>query len=259
MSAVPPGLLLQDLLVFLAGACLGSFAGLVAHRLPREEAWLGGRSRCSSCGTRLRARDLVPLVSWLLARGRCRHCGAAVPIRDLAIEVLTGAGVLAAWLVFGAHAATLCLAVLATALAVIVAVDLDWLIVPDEMVALAAVAGVAWRWATDGAFLPAVLAAAGLGAMALALRWVFTRWRGVEALGLGDVKLMAVAGLWLPAGALAHFLVAAGVAGIALGLAWRAAGRGAQFPFAPGLAVGLYGVLLALAAGLVPWPRLHGF
>ncbi|SDF75357.1 leader peptidase (prepilin peptidase) / N-methyltransferase [Limimonas halophila] len=249
----------QALVVFAAGACLGSFAGLVAHRLPRDEPWLTGRSACPACGRTLRARELIPIVSWLLARGRCRHCGAAIPVRDLAIEVLTGAAVLAAWLAFGPHAATLCLAVLATALAVIVAVDLDWLIVPDEMVALAAGTGLAWRGVTDGAFLPAVLAAAGLGLMALALRWVFTKWRGVEALGLGDVKLMAVAGVWLPVGALAHFLVAAGVAGIALGLAWRAAGRGAQFPFGPGLAVGLYGILLALGSGLLPWPAMHGF
>jgi len=243
-------------LVFLAGACLGSFAGLVAHRLPRDEPWLRGRSVCPACGRMLRARDLIPIVSWLLARGRCRYCGAAIPIRDVAIEVLTGAAVLAAWLVFGAHAATVCVAVLATALAVIVAVDLEWLIVPDEMVVLAAAGGVAWRGVSDGAFLEAALAAIGLAALALALRWVFTRWRGVEALGLGDVKLMAVAGLWVPVAALAHFLVAAGVAGIVLGLGWRAAGRGAQFPFGPGLAVGLYAVLLALGAGLLPWPAL---
>ena len=88
------------LLPVVAAPFVGSFVGLVAHRLPRAEPIVLGRSSCPSCHTKLTARDLVPLLSWLVARGRCRHCGVSISAFYPAIEVATLGVVLWAWTEF---------------------------------------------------------------------------------------------------------------------------------------------------------------
>ena len=76
---------------FMAGACVFSFLGVVAYRLPKGESFIKGRSYCPSCGHALTILDLVPVFSWLALRGRCRHCGAKIGARYLAVDALGGA------------------------------------------------------------------------------------------------------------------------------------------------------------------------
>jgi len=75
---------------FIAGLAVGSFLNLCAYRLPRGESIARPRSRCTSCWTFLRTRDLLPVLSYLLLRGRCSHCGASISKRDPLVEVATG-------------------------------------------------------------------------------------------------------------------------------------------------------------------------
>lgn len=75
------------LLGFIVGACLGSFATMLAYRLPRQISIVMPRSHCPSCKTTLTPRDLVPILSWLLNKGRCRHCHAPIGARYLRIEL----------------------------------------------------------------------------------------------------------------------------------------------------------------------------
>lgn len=237
-------------LVGVIGLCLGSLGTLLAHRLPRGMAVGRARSACPACGQRLGVADLVPLVSWFIHRGRCRRCGAGVSARYPLTEAGTALLVLAALAAHGDGWAMLCVAGLAVALVVAILVDVEWLLIPDSMILAAAAFGVAWRGATDGAWIEAAAGLAVLGGLALALRAIFTTLRGVEALGLGDVKLMAVAGLWLPLAAIPAFLVFAGAAGVLTGIVWRSTVGTAHFPFGPGLAAGLYVTVLGL--GLRP-------
>ncbi|MGH2798223.1 MAG: prepilin peptidase, partial [Thermoleophilaceae bacterium] len=74
MGAIAAGL-------FVLGSVIGSFVTVIAHRVPRGEGFVAGRSRCPSCGAEIAARDNIPLVSWLLLRARCRRCGAPIPLR----------------------------------------------------------------------------------------------------------------------------------------------------------------------------------
>lgn len=87
------------LLAAILGASLGSFLNVVAERTLEGRSWWGTeRSHCPACGTALKARDLVPILSFLLLGGRCRTCGAPIPLRCLLVE-MAGAflGGLLAW------------------------------------------------------------------------------------------------------------------------------------------------------------------
>ena len=84
----------------LAGLILGSFANVVISRVPKGESIVRPGSRCPSCGTPVRARDNLPVVSWLLLRGRCRACGWRIPARYPLVELAGGAiGILVALVV----------------------------------------------------------------------------------------------------------------------------------------------------------------
>lgn len=243
-----PVSLAGSLLALLLGLCLGSFATAASARLPARRSLLRDRSRCPACARALGPRDLLPLLSWLLTRGRCRHCGTAVSPRYPVIEAVTAALVLLAYLRFGATAQTLLLAGLGTALVILVVTDLEHRLIPNPVSAAVALLGLGWVAAHAGgapdAWLQAGLGLLLLGGLALALRWLFGRLLRREALGLGDVKLMAAAGLWLGPFGLAPFLLLAGLLGVLLALAWRAATGQRAFPFGPCLAAGLYACLL---------------
>ena len=81
------------IVLFLAGAILGSFATVVAHRVPRGESFVSGRSRCPGCGAQIAACDNVPVLSWLLLRGRCRSCGEPISPRYPLTELALGGAV----------------------------------------------------------------------------------------------------------------------------------------------------------------------
>jgi len=253
LAAGWPGALLAG----LVGLVFGSFATMLVHRLAAGGDLLGRRSGCPACGTQLSARDLVPLLSWLATRGRCRHCSAAIGWHYPAIEVATALGFLGAWWAAGGLGLDFALlAGLWVALVAMGAVDLaqGWL--PDPLQLAAALLAVAWRFALPGdaaaAALDMALGAAVLGGAGLALRWGFRALRGREGFGLGDVKLLAVAGLWLGLGPAPALLVLAGLGGALLALGWRAAGLGREFPLGPPLALSLYLLLLVPALGRLP-------
>lgn len=254
MSATLAG----SLLALLVGLCLGSFATAASARLPARRSLLHDRSRCPSCDRALGPLDLVPLASWLASRGRCRHCGAGVPLRYPLIEAATALLVLLAYLRFGAGLETLLLAGLATALVILAVTDLEWRLIPNVVNAAVALLGLGWiavrHGAAPDAWIEGGLGLLLLGGLALLLRWLFGRLLRREALGLGDVKLMAAAGLWLGPFGVAPFLLLSGLGGIALALVWRLATGRRSFPFGPCLAAGLYAWLLLpeLQALLLP-------
>lgn len=202
------------------GAAMGSFAALLADRLPRAEAVVMARSACRSCGTVLAGRDLVPILSWLSLRGRCRHCGARIPGWLWQAEWAgLGLGLLAAvwggggWDALAAALWLWCLLALALT-------DLRVFRLPDVLTAALLVLGLAVAWPDwRGAGLGA---AVGAGVF-LALRWGYRAAAGRQGMGLGDVKLMAGIGAGLGAAALPLVMLIASGAGLGLALlrAWR--------------------------------------
>jgi prepilin signal peptidase PulO-like enzyme (type II secretory pathway) len=222
------------------GGCVGSFVTLASHRLPRGEDIVLKPSRCTSCDTALHAPDLVPVLSWCVRKGRCRHCGAKVSARYPLTEIATALLFLLVQQQFGLSWIALVMALLVTVLMILIVIDLEHQIIPDSLqIALLALAIAYHLLRHDGWLNPLCGAALGLG-LGLALRYGYLYLRKLDALGMGDVKFLCVAGLWLGAGAFALMLFFAGVIGTLMGVGWKLAGRGPRFPFGPALAAALF-------------------
>ncbi|MBV8855325.1 MAG: prepilin peptidase [Acidobacteria bacterium] len=201
--------------VGVLGAIIGSFLNVVIHRVPREESIAFPASHCPECDTAIRPYDNIPVVSWAVLRGRCRACRAPISARYPAVELLTGVLFALTYLLHSGLTLSLPfdLAFVAAVVA-LVFIDAEHMILPNVItypgagLALAArvlvpnLYGVAslggghapaWLLSLGGAVLGAL---AGGGFLWL-VGWLWERARGVEAMGLGDVKMMFMVGAFL--------------------------------------------------------------
>src|SRR2546428_4714829 len=207
-------------LTFTVGACIGSFLNVCIHRLPAEESVVRPGSRCPGCATPIAWYDNVPVVSWAWLGARCRACGARIPARYPLVEAATGALALLALVRFGATPAAAVAFAFSAALLLITFIDLDHRFIPDEVSLPGIVVGFAC------AFLPgrigpvdALLGALVGGGLLWAVAWGYERSTGVEGMGYGDVKLLAMIGAFLGWQAVPAVLVVASVTGSVAGIA----------------------------------------
>lgn len=227
----------------LAAPLVGSFAGLVADRLPRGDGVVWGRSRCDGCGRDLGARDLVPVLSWVVLRGRARCCGAALtpagPLIELGVTALTlwAALVLPPALVWPGLG-------LAAALVALAAIDLATFRLPDALTLPLIGGGLGLAALGLGGALGDHVLGAGLGYAAFAGLAVAYRYlRGRDGLGLGDAKLLAAAGAWVGWQGLGSVVLWGALGGLGLALATaRTTGIGpaTAVPFGPSLCLGFW-------------------
>jgi leader peptidase (prepilin peptidase)/N-methyltransferase len=241
------------IVAFVAGALVGSFVTVLAYRIPRKEGFVAGRSRCPACGATIGAQDNIPIVSWLILGGRCRNCGQPISAR----YPLTEAGLGALWagtvLALGTNdTGELVLGlVLCTVLMAITLTDLELRIIPNVIVGAGAIAGIAIVLAFDLGDLGQRALAVGIAAGALLL----VALAYPRGMGMGDVKLVAMMGIYLGR-AIAPALLVGFAAGALVG-AVMIARQGAQarknaVPFGPFLALG--GVVgLWFGDDLVDW------
>lgn len=230
-------------LMGLLGACFGSFANLVIHRLPLGVSIWGGRSRCPSCKKPLEFSSLIPIFSWIFLRGKCAKCHKKISPRYLVVELISTGIFLAAYAAYGASLATIFVAFAGLVLLMMAAIDLEHYILPDTLQIILAVLGVCFGAATGASFTEQGLMMITLLALAISLRLFMQAWKKREALGYGDVKLFAVSGIFLPHLLLAPFLFLAGIAGVLLAFICRR-GEGGIFPFGPALAFSLLTCLI---------------
>ena len=236
----------------LFGAVIGSFLNVVAYRLPRHESLVSPGSHCPSCDTAIKPYDNLPVIGWLLLRGRCRAGGVRISARYPAIEALTA--VLAVAVVLARHSVhevALGL-VLVTVLVPVAMIDLEHRIIPNAITLPAALAAVGIGVVTKPSGVPEQLIA-GAAAGGFLLLFVLAYPRGM---GMGDVKLAAVLGLFLgrSVGVALFVGVLAGTVVGAVIMARRGVeqGRKTAVPFGPFLALG--GVVALLAGSpLVHW------
>jgi leader peptidase (prepilin peptidase) / N-methyltransferase len=210
---------------FCFGLIFGSFLNVCIYRLPRGLSVVSPRSACPSCNTLIAAYDNVPVLSWLVLGGRCRHCHTRITPRYAVVELICGLLFLFSFLQFGftldsAKACIFCFLLLGLAFT-----DAETHLLPDAMtlpglaIALlfsffSLVPGPAYQFFPLHFHTPPSamqldlqlgwrslvnsLLGAAIGAGALyAVGWVYWKLRKVEGMGLGDVKLMAMAGAFL--------------------------------------------------------------
>jgi leader peptidase (prepilin peptidase)/N-methyltransferase len=207
-------------LVFAAGACIGSFLNVCIHRLPADESVVRPGSRCPGCGTAIAWHDNVPLLSWVWLRARCRTCRAPISARYPLVEAATGALAVVALARFGPTALGLVAFAFTAALLLVTFIDLDHRFIPDEVSLPGILVGLGASFLPDGIGPLAAAAGAALGGGVLwAVAWGYERATGVEGMGLGDVKLLAMIGAFLGWTAIPAVLVIASVTGALVGAA----------------------------------------
>jgi leader peptidase (prepilin peptidase)/N-methyltransferase len=228
------------------GAIVGSFLNVVAYRLPRHESLITPASHCPKCGTPVKPYDNIPILSFLLLRGHCRSCGAPISVRYPLVEALTAA--LCVGAVLAHHsAAGIALSVVLILLVVPAAlIDLEYRIIPNRITVLGAVLALVIGLALDPAGEPErLISGAAAGGFLLLAAVAYP-----GGMGMGDVKLAAVMGLFLGR-AVAPAMLIALLAGVLVGatvIALKGAreGRKTAVPFGPFLALG---ALVAVFAG----------
>ena len=221
----------------LLGLLVGSFLNVVIHRLPRGESLVRPASRCPSCGTPIRPYDNIPVLSWLLLRGRCRRCGARISARYPIVEALTAAAFVGAALTRGVDDDLALWLPFVAMLIAVAGIDLDHRIIPNRILLPAAVWGLAATILFRPDNIDDSLIAGAIAFTALLLAAVAYP----AGMGMGDVKLVGVMGLYLGSG-VAPAMLAGFLAGSVVGLVIIAReGRDARkkgIPFGPFLALG---------------------
>ena len=239
-------------LATVLGAAIGSFLNVVAYRLPRSESLVHPPSRCPGCDSQIKAYDNIPVLGWLLLRGRCRQCGMHISPRYPVVEALTAIMAVAVVLVrHGAHDLALGLT-LVVVLVPVALIDLDHRIIPNRITGPAALVAVAIGLITRPAGVPEqLIAGAAAGGFLLVFALAYPR-----GMGMGDVKLAGVLGLFLGRSVGVAILVAL-LAGSLVGVAVMARlgvekGRKTKVPFGPFLALGGM-VALLVGPQIVHW------
>lgn len=240
--------------VVLVGAIFGSFLNVCIHRLPIGESVVTPRSRCPGCKSEIRWYHNVPVLSWIALRGRCASCGVGISWRYPFVELLSALAVLALWRVYGPTAAFPIAAVFVLAMIVLFHTDLDHKLLPDAVTLTGFVSGVAIAWFNPFLGAPGwrrawvSIAGAALGA---GLLWgigaLYKRLRGIEAMGMGDVKMMAFVGAFVGPQGVLFTLFAASITGALTGMALiplRGGSMKSELPFGCFLAPAAVGALL---------------
>ena len=242
-------------LLFVLGLLVGSFLNVCIYRLPRRESLNWPGSHCTSCDRPLSWYENIPLVSWLVLRGRCRTCHTPIsPVYPI-IEALTGLVFLTA---FELYALTPLLAVrllFACAMIVLFVIDLQHRILPNVITVPGVVVGFAVSlWLPPG-WLSSSLGLLLGGGVLFLIGEVYYRTRGIEGMGMGDVKMLAMIGAFLGWPLMLLTLILATFSGAIVGLAMIVSGRGgakAALPFGTFLAVGAL-VSAVVGQPIVDW------
>ena len=264
------------------GAIIGSFLNVVIHRLPREQSIVLPSSRCPSCGATIAFYDNVPVLSYILIGGRCRSCKAHISARYPAVEALTAfLFVVVAWHDGLTFALPFDL-VFVAAITALLFIDAEHMILPNAItypgIVFALVARVAIPYLLDrphfddlemllngplagmpvgaaslvGAFLGALIGGGSLWLMG----WTWEKLRGIEAMGLGDVKMMFMAGAYLGWRLTILNIFVAVLSGSVIGIAlmMRQGRRNMQMllPFGVFLGIGAIAALL-IGSNIVEW------
>jgi leader peptidase (prepilin peptidase)/N-methyltransferase len=239
------------LFAFTFGALVGSFLNVCILRIPNNDSIVSPPSHCPKCKAAIPFYDNVPLLSYLILHGQCRSCSVRISPRYFVVELLTALLALALYDRFGFGFSFFVSFVFVGALIVISFIDLDVRIVPDVISLPGIVVGLALSVAGyflisgESAVVPSpvssLLGILAGGGFLLATAWIYEKITGVEGMGGGDIKLLAMIGAFLGWPSIPITLFFASLVGSVVGIACMVAtgaGRRLALPFAPFLCSG---------------------
>jgi leader peptidase (prepilin peptidase)/N-methyltransferase len=243
------------IIVSVAGLAVGSFLNVCIYRLPRRQSIVSPGSRCPSCRQALRWYHNVPVVSWVVLGGRCAFCRQPISIRYPLVEAATAALFLLHLAVLGWGPLLVVRLAFAAALVVLFAIDLEHRILPNVITLPGLVIGLAASPFAGPGWISSIAGILIGGGLLWAVAEAYYRWRGIEGLGFGDVKMLAMIGAVLGWQQVLVTLLIASLAGSTVGLILvRLRGQTLQYamPFGTFLALGAI-VASLWGSPLVAW------
>lgn len=225
------------ILIFLLGLCVGSFCNVLIYRLPRDEEFVRTPSHCMTCGHDLKWYEMIPVLSWLAQGGKCRSCGVKLSAQYPIVELLNGMMWLTAGLLYRGDWLTVALYCgLFSMLMVLTVIDWRTFIIPNGVNLVIFLLGVV-RLVTDlENWLGYVIGMLSVSLVFLLLH-VLT---GGNGLGMGDVKLVAAAGLLLGWQKMLLAVIVGSVSGAVIHSIRMKKGAGNRLAFGPYLAAGIW-------------------
>jgi leader peptidase (prepilin peptidase)/N-methyltransferase len=244
------------LIVFVFGLMLGSFFNVCIARLPAGESVVSPPSHCPKCQAPIQWYDNIPVVSYLLLGAKCRACRAPISIRYPIVELVTALAFVAQAAIFLDQPVLLASRLVFTSMLIILfGTDYDTQRLPNVITLPGIVVGVIFSlFAPPGIVSSLIGAAVGAGILQ-AVRWLWKRWRGVDGMGFGDVKMLAAIGAFLGWRQVWVVLFLASLTGAIVGIA-LSLGRGrsmqTRLPFGTFLALAAYAASL-IGERLLDW------
>jgi len=228
--------------VFIFGVCIGSFLNVCIYRLPLGESLIKSNSHCMTCGTPIRKRDLIPVISWCILRGKCHACGAKISPRYTVVELLNGICYLLIFLHFDVVISPLyasLVSLMTSALIVIFFMDWDTQLINTWVVVFIGVLAIP-KFLFCQKDCPLSLSAMILGAFVVSVPLLIIALVSHEkAMGMGDVYLMIAGGLFLGAPNILVAMAVALIVGSICGLILKHANGNSVFAFGPYLSLGI--------------------
>jgi len=247
------------ILLGMFGLIVGSFLNVCIYRLPRGQSvnWPG--SRCTTCARALSWYENIPVVSWVVLRGQCRTCGERISAMYPIVEMITAALFIAGYFVYGWTPLLAVRLAFGCAMVVLFVIDLQHYLLPNVITVPGIVIGFVVSFFVAPGWKASLIGLIAGGGVLFAIAETWYRLRGIEGLGMGDVKMLAMIGAFLGWQLMLVTLVLSSFAGSVIGVGIIALGRGgmkSMLPFGTFLAVG---ALVAAVAGDVILDWYVGF
>lgn len=234
------------LFVFVFGICIGSFLNVVIIRLPRGESLIKRSSHCMTCGTKIRAIDLIPVFSWIFLRGKCHSCGEKISARYPIVESLNGLLYVLTFYVLDINAESIITCVLMSLLIIVGFMDWDTMEINEIILGIIALLAVPSAIFTDEVSIKSRI----IGAIVISVpffligeisRPIIRKKFGEDfrAIELGDTLLMVAAGAVLGTRAIIVSTLIGIVAAALVGLINKAVTKNSKFAFGPFLSIGI--------------------
>ena len=243
-------------LVFIFGACIGSFLNVCIHRLPLQKSLVFPGSACPVCSKYIRFYDNIPLISYVMLKGRCRYCDAFISPRYLLVELLTGLFAIGVFIKFGITLTALIYFAFIAALLVVAFIDITHRIIPDVItlpgIAICFLASFCLPLIT---FMDSLWGLLGGGGLLLAIAWIYRLLTHKDGMGGGDIKLLAMIGALIGLKGVFFTVFVSSATGTLVGvLTMLRTNKGMKLaiPFGPFLALGAI-VYLFFGPQLIYW------